>query len=283
MGTRLRKSLSHFILKHVSEFLEKFNIGIVARNELNRLQYVDDMTFKSGLQLISTMPAEVFKDMYLLVNKSYSQLSQDLFVIGFFKFKRRGFFVEFGATNGKDLSNTFLLESEFGWTGILAEPARVWHSELEAHRTKSKIDFSCVWKYSNRELDFAESDSPELSTLSDFGKGDSHYRSRENSKFYKVQSITLLDLLEKHSAPKFIEYLSIDTEGSEYEILSGFDFSQYEFGVISCEHNYSSTRDKVHELLTSKGYRQVLPEISRWDAWFVRKDLYDEIMLKWCL
>jgi hypothetical protein len=47
---------------------------------------------------------------------------------------RHGYFVEFGAADGKTISNTYLLEKEFGWTGILAEPCRAFHSQLSYNR-----------------------------------------------------------------------------------------------------------------------------------------------------
>ena len=62
--------------------------------------------------------------------KCKSQLGQEIFALIENDFKRDGFFVEFGATNGLELSNTHLLEKEFGWTGILAEPAKTWHEDL---------------------------------------------------------------------------------------------------------------------------------------------------------
>ena len=60
---------------------------------------------------------------------SKSQLRQDLFVLSETNFKRNGYFVEFGAASGFQLSNTYLLEQNFSWSGILAEPAKVWHSQ----------------------------------------------------------------------------------------------------------------------------------------------------------
>src|SRR6056297_216441 len=68
-----------------------------------------------------------FSDFIENLNFSKSQLRQDLFVLSELGFKQHGFFVEFGATNGIDLSNTYLMEARFGWNGILAEPARLWH------------------------------------------------------------------------------------------------------------------------------------------------------------
>ena len=55
---------------------------------------------------------------------SPAQLFQDLFALFALNLKKNGVLVEFGATNGVNLSNTVLLERQFGWTGILAEPAR---------------------------------------------------------------------------------------------------------------------------------------------------------------
>ena len=66
-----------------------------------------------------------------IAEKSRAQLKQDIFVLLETGFKRDGYFVEFGATNGVDLSNSWLLEKAFGWTGILAEPARIWHDDLK--------------------------------------------------------------------------------------------------------------------------------------------------------
>ena len=56
------------------------------------------------------------------VGESKSQIFQDLFVLYCLQNKSEGFFVDFGATNGVSLSNTYLLEKDYGWNGILAEP-----------------------------------------------------------------------------------------------------------------------------------------------------------------
>ena len=79
--------------------------------------------------------------------ESKAQLKQDVFALIENDFKRDGFFVEFGAANGVHLSNTYLLEKEFGWRGILAEPARMWHADLQRNRTCA-IEMDCVWSKS---------------------------------------------------------------------------------------------------------------------------------------
>ena len=73
---------------------------------------------------------------------SQSQILQDLFVLYELRGKENGFFVEFGATNGIDSSNSFLLEKHYHWDGILAEPGRIWQEQLKKNRG-SRIDCRC--------------------------------------------------------------------------------------------------------------------------------------------
>jgi FkbM family methyltransferase len=197
---------------------------------------------------------------------SKSQLRQDLFVLSELGFHKKGFFVEFGATNGIDLSNTHLLENRFEWNGILAEPARMWHKDLLKNR-KANIEANCVWKNSGETLMFNETKDGELSTIGSFSNSDG--RNRKNSNIYAVKTISLMDLLDKFEAPDLIDYLSIDTEGSEYEILKDFDFNRYKFKIITCEHNYTPNRQKIYDLLNKNGYIRKFEELSEWDDWYV--------------
>lgn len=203
--------------------------------------------------------------------KSTSQIGQDMFVLAELNFKKDGFFVEFGAANGKDLSNTYMLEKELGWTGIVAEPAMVWRDDLVANRS-CKISFDCVWTRSDEMLEFNEVSAPELSTINSFSDADGHHQTRKEGKKYNVYTVSLIDLLKQFNAPKEIDYLSIDTEGSEFEILNAFDFDAYRIKVITCEHNFSPMRDKILELLMSKGYTRKHSELSQFDDWYVLND-----------
>ncbi len=79
-----------------------------------------------------------------------------------------------------------------------------------------------------------------------------------------------MDLMAESNAPLNPDYLSIDTEGSEFEILSHFDFGRYPFKVITCEHNFTPMREKLHDLLTSAGYVRKFESASQFDDWYVR-------------
>ncbi len=202
-----------------------------------------------------------------LLQQSHSQIRQDIFVLHQLNFKRGGFFVEFGATNGVDLSNTYLLEKEYGWSGILAEPAQCWHADLQKNR-KAAIETRCVWTDSHSVLNFNEADEAELSTISAFNAVDGRGNIRARGKSYDVPTISLNDLLEKHHAPAVIDYLSIDTEGSEYDILSRLDFQRYAFRTITCEHNFTPKREQIFALLTQHGYTRVHEQVSQFDDWY---------------
>jgi hypothetical protein len=116
-------------------------------------------------------------------------------------------------------------------------------------------------------LDFFDATSPELSTIGVFATHDNH--SRKLSSAEKIKTVSLLDLLDQYQAPSFIDYLSVDTEGSEFEVLNSFDFSKYRFGLITVEHNFTPMRQQLHELLTSNGYKRILASYSVFDDWHV--------------
>jgi FkbM family methyltransferase len=253
--------------KAIARILKSFDIGITHYNTLQELRRNRDALH--DIRVLQTLSNEVSS--YQLLKyfaNSKSQLRQDLFALCHLGFKRNGYFVEFGATNGRDLSNTYLMEKELGWDGILAEPAKVWHADLKKNRN-CNIETSCIWKDTNSTLTFNQVAAPELSTISSYSDTDLHKQARKEGNTYEVKTISLSDLLLKYKAPKQIDYLSIDTEGSEYEILSSFDFSEYTFGVITCEHNYTPMRHKIHSLLSSQGYKRVLEDLSFFDDWYV--------------
>ena len=163
-----------------------------------------------------------------------------------------------------------MLEAEFSWTGILAEPARVWEEQLKLNRPNVSIETLCVWKNSNSLLIFKETDAPALSTVDSFSDLDGHKLARATGKKYKVYSISLNNLLIKCGTQKSIDYLLIDIEGSEYEVIKAFNFDEYTIKIITIEHNYTPHRELIYSLLTSRGYKRKYEKISAFDDWYVK-------------
>lgn len=207
-------------------------------------------------------------------HESRSQILQDLWVSFELEGLRDGFFVEFGATNGLKNSNTYLLEHKYHWKGILAEPNPFWHAQLHENRQGDNvaIDHRCVSSATGKTVEFLTTDTadPELSGIAEFADGDHFSAVRSSGKSLQIETISLQDLLAQHRAPSVIDYLSIDTEGSEYDILSNFDFSTRS-RLISVEQN-TKTEAKLEALLAQRGYVRVFKEFSQWDGWYVSRE-----------
>lgn len=201
--------------------------------------------------------------------ESHGQLLQDLWAVHELQGKRDGFFVEFGAADGVVSSNTCFLERKLGWRGILAEPARVWQTALRRNRSCS-IDERCVWVRSGERLVFNQPKTILHSTIDSYSAADHHAASREAGERYEVETVSLMDLLRTWDAPRRIDYLSIDTEGSELDILSAFDFSAYDIRLITVEHNHTDKRQGLFQLLTAHGYQRKFEALSDFDDWYVR-------------
>lgn len=259
--------------------LEKYMGGAVARRREKRRNgpYPSHKALMWGLANtrneindLSNAPLRQFMQTAMThMAKSQSQIFQDAFVLYVLGTEKPGFFVDFGATDGVSLSNSYLLETGFGWQGICAEPARSWHEALRANRPNAKIETRCVWNQTGAELTFRETAERELSTIDSFAQTDSRAKNREDSETYTVKTVSLNDMLAELEAPTPFDYLSIDTEGSEFDILQSFDIARYMPRIITVEHNYTPRRRDIHALLSAAGYRRVLTEVSLFDDWYL--------------
>lgn len=230
-------------------------------------------------KLIPDLPSEISMIMKLedwqfdKYNSFYtdfkSQNFQDLFALHYAKFKESGFFVEFGACDGVLLSNTYVLEKRFGWTGLLSEPASIWHESLSKNRN-CLVSYDAISDVTGEILELLVTDgSPEVSALSRFNHDFMAEYRKNNSQTQLVKTISINDFLQLGGAPAYIDFISIDTEGSEYFVLNALDFDKYSFGFLSIEHNNSPLKKDIIKLLNSNGYVQVHEEISKVDSWFV--------------
>lgn len=194
--------------------------------------------------------------------KYYSQFRQDEWLNNnYYKNKPNGVFLEIGADDGIDKSNTKFFE-ELGWTGICIEPSPDRFSKLVINRSCICENIAVFDK--ETEIDFLD--------ISGWGKGlsgivDSYdnqhvtrigweLRNPENRghKTIKVKTNTLNNILENHKVFN-IDFCTIDTEGSEYEILKDFDFDKFNIDIIIVENNYGL--NNVKNLLESKGYELI--------------------------
>ena len=205
------------------------------------------------------------------LRSSYSQRFQDLFGLWENGFATSGYFVEFGAMGGRDYSNSYVLE-QLGWDGVVAEP-HPGHTKRVKKVRRCYVSTKCVFDRTGDTVTFhAVRGRPALSTVEGFGTDDARSHFREDYVAHAVETITLGDLLDEAGAPTVIDYLSIDTEGTEIPILKAYDFGSRPIRAISVEHN-DSHRDELYELLTARGFRRKWPEFSGHDDWYVHTDM----------
>ena len=217
---------------------------------------------------------------YLLKHRksSKSQLFQDLFVQFIHNDKQRGTFLEFGATDGLSLSNSVMLENKFGWTGVLAEPSPQWHDKLFENRPNATVLTDCIYSETGKKLDFFVSDSGVLSTLEEFREADAlsmpgNTRARNASGYNcEVKTISLNDVISKYFDGTKIDYMSVDTEGSELLILKQFDFDAYAPKVVTVEHNFSNSEGELDELFFKHNYQRFFKGFTQFDAWYVLQE-----------
>ncbi len=201
---------------------------------------------------------------YKYMDKSYSQMFQDLIVMDNLNWLENGIYIEIGALDGITHSNTILLEQYFNWNGILVEPNPQFSCHLKKYRGNNHLDFSVVSSRSDEKLQLLIAKDKGHSTLTEFKNQASIYTDQ-----FEVYSISLNSLIRKYHLPVKINYLSIDTEGGELKILESFNFKDYDIDFISIEHNYSPERSTIFELLTRHGFTRVFENISSVDDWYI--------------
>ncbi len=195
---------------------------------------------------------------------SETDIPEEELVWSFFDNKTTGFFVDVGANHPFNWSQTWLLEKN-GWRGILVEPQEAYYELLRQERKNS-----VVWRAAcssprkqGEALLYRPNDNPGVATLQkNADDPDIRYDRSE-----KVQVVTLDEILIKAGRPS-IDLLSLDVEGTELEVLEGFDIAQYRPKLILMEDKCQSPRK--HFYLRRAGYRFM--RRTGFNNWYVPKE-----------
>jgi FkbM family methyltransferase len=201
------------------------------------------------------------------LQRSYAQSGQDLWVaLATAPGKRDGFYVDVGSADGRFLSNTKLLD-DMGWKGICIDPF-----PMNMQRRTCKVFSQPVFSESGKKMSFRVAGM--LSGIdSDLGK----YRgATSTAETVELVTATLDEILAKGHAPNYIDYMSIDIEGAEYDALLGLSLDRYQIGTFTIEHNFETKkRDAIRTLLEGKGYVRV--RVWEVEDWYVHPKLASRI------
>jgi FkbM family methyltransferase len=188
----------------------------------------------------------------------------------FFGGARSGFFVEVGANDPHALSQTWHLET-LGWTGVLIEPQPDMAAKLVSARAAAVFAAACT--------------SPENAgrTMPLYVAGPLSSLSRDRMAYgaqpelvIEVPTRTLDSILEEAGAPAPIDFLSVDVEGHELEVLRGFSFTRWRPRLIVVEDHVEGLAK--HWFMQSNGYR-LIRRVGH-NGWYVPRD--SDVRASWC-
>ena len=176
--------------------------------------------------------------------------------------------MEVGVGDGVSNSNSYVLEKQFGWKGILVEPNSVFLNSIKQNRNATFVNLAAGAK-DGKEETLVSTDNGEYSYISNDFVGTGNHR--KSILDQSVVTKTLSSILREAKAPRIVDLLSIDVEGYELEVLKGIDFSERIFQVVCIEHNYNvMKRAEIQRIFLENGYLKVLPHASQFDSFYVR-------------
>jgi FkbM family methyltransferase len=188
--------------------------------------------------------------------------------------KCSGYYVELGANDGVNQSNTLFFERFKNWNGVLIEPHPQTFERLKRNRSNRNFfkNAACVSSDFDQnivEMAFSHLMTTTLEVETDLEDQITH--AQKGSRFWRgrvynffAPALTLSEILDEAKAPNRIDFLSLDVEGAELEVLKGLDHKKYRFDLICIE-----SRDyfRVNEYLIKYDYR-LLSKISSHDYLF---------------
>jgi hypothetical protein len=182
------------------------------------------------------------------MEQSFSQASQDLFILKLLNNKTNGNFIEIGSNHPITINNTYILEKEYKWKGIMIEYEDSYRKLYELHRPNSihifqdarTIDYNKILKENNfpNKMDYLQID-------------------------LEVNNKSTIDTLE---------------------LLNNTIFSEYKFSIVTFEHDiykgdYFNTRERSREIFLENGYIIVFPDVknvgNKFEDWYVHPENID--------
>ena len=208
----------------------------------------------------------IYKKIYILQNlyiqnkihqkrKFYSQSKEDIFVLKYFKNKNRGFYVDVGCHHPSRINNTFLLYKH-GWRGVNIDMSKLSIDLFDVSR-KEDVNIHSAVSSKNKIINYYTNKNLFLSASIIQKKGSSKFKYKE-----QVSSKPLTKILDKTIyKDKQIDFLSIDAEGADYEVLKSLNFKKYKPKLICIEiwqdqiKEFNIKKHEIYKFLFKKKYK----------------------------
>ena len=192
----------------------------------------------------------------------YSQDKQDEYLeTHIFKGYKNGFFMDIGSHDGKSLNNTLYFEENNNWTGVNVEPMKKAYNDLLINRPNC-ININCAVYNNDGNTEFICNTgyTQMLSGIKDtFDKRHMIRLQRENARYgsttdiLEVETKKIETICDTHEI-SHINYLSIDVEGAEFEVIKSINFDKLYIDVIGFENNYNDSAMPIIKYLKERNY-----------------------------
>ena len=210
----------------------------------------------------------LYYDLYIkhksfIRKKSYSQHGEDLFINEYFQNKAGGFYVDIGCFHPLKYNNTYLLYKK-GWSGMNIDMNQTSIDLFNINRPKDSNICCALSNEEKKVVAYIDHYFSPVNTInknySDFAEKNISFRTH-NKSYIETRTFDTLVRNDKITVPK-IDFLNIDAEGSDYEVLEGFNLSKYRPGFICVEMLNISFEDrnknkKTLDYLNTKGYNLI--------------------------
>ena len=206
---------------------------------------------------------------YFEANQWFSQFRQDEIVAKLLRGKRGGYFIDLAANDPVRISNTYALETNFGWDGLCLEPNPIYWTGLSYR--KCHVVAAIVGNRTMEEVSFRfpRNKAPKGGILGQ----EFDNKSDQWNEGHPRYTISLLEIFKRFEVPTIIDYISLDIEGAEDLVMSSFPFSQYRFNVMTVER----PSPLLMNILCSNGYLQLKTIKKNIETLWVHKSIFGDV------
>jgi len=190
-----------------------------------------------------------------LFDGSYSQYGEDLIIDKLLNNKSTGFYVDIGASHPIKFNNTYMFYVR-GWNGINIDPNPTSKQAFDILRPRD-INYTLGIANKTATMPFYMISDSMYSTFSKEEANESVLGGKTLDGVIDIKVKKLKDVLAKEKI-KEIDFMSVDTEGYDYEVLQSNDWSKYK-PIVLCVECHADA-DKINDFLAKKGYKRVFKE-----------------------
>lgn len=213
------------------------------------------------------------RDPKMLTKRSggwFAQIQQDFIVYNLLEQKKGGYFIDLAANDATFISNTYALETFYGWNGVCIEPNTKFWARLAYRKCAVVGAVIGSTRMESLEYNFGPKEKTHVQ-YSDGSDGDKsihvggagivsnnmdnkpHWVKKNNETVIKRYTVPIREILERQNVPKIIDYFSLDVEGAEGYIMSKFPFDEYHIRILTVERPKQDLKD----LLAQNNYKFV--------------------------